>query len=180
MKILVPIVCLHAWRLMTNQATATDGALQGLHLLRDLLTIEVPLTLNAALCEFHRGGCPPSAELERECSRVSAGLGCMTAPNLRPRAELDMSGCMQLLTAVRVSCVNGQHIRTMVTCCLSSSAHASLYGSSQPGSRRSGAAALSAIRLGSSSHVTCSCKRSVSRDGFRPRGQTFEPTVTLS
>ena len=56
--------------------------MQGLELLRDLLTVEVPLTLNAALCEFHRGHCPPSPQLELECSRVHSrqpaafDLGC--------------------------------------------------------------------------------------------------------
>jgi len=47
-----------------------SSSAQGLELLRDLLTVEVPLTLNAALCEFHRGHCPATAELELECRRV--------------------------------------------------------------------------------------------------------------
>ncbi len=40
-------------------------------LLRDLLSIEVPLTLNEAFCEHHRKRCPASEELERECGRVN-------------------------------------------------------------------------------------------------------------
>ena len=44
---------------------------QGLHLLQDLLSVEVPLTLNEAFCEHHRRRCPPSDELERECGQVS-------------------------------------------------------------------------------------------------------------
>ena len=43
---------------------------QGMELLRDLLAIEVPITLNAALCERHRAKCPPSDELDRECAIV--------------------------------------------------------------------------------------------------------------
>ena len=50
--------------------TANLSVKQGLGLLRDLLTIEVPLTLNAALCKFHRSHCPTSPELESECNRV--------------------------------------------------------------------------------------------------------------
>ena len=43
---------------------------QGLKMLRDLLSIEVPLTLNGAFCEHHLKHCPPSEELLRECNRV--------------------------------------------------------------------------------------------------------------
>ena len=43
---------------------------QGAELLRDLMSIEVPVTLNAAFCERHRRVCPPSDELDRECSKV--------------------------------------------------------------------------------------------------------------
>lgn len=35
---------------------------------------QVPITLNAAFCERHRKVCPPSDELERECSKVSVRL----------------------------------------------------------------------------------------------------------
>lgn len=44
--------------------------MQGLELLRDLLSIEVPLTLNEAFCEHHRKHCPKSEELDRECGKV--------------------------------------------------------------------------------------------------------------
>ena len=44
--------------------------MQGLHLLQDLLSVEVPLTLNEAFCEHHRRRCPPSDELERECDQA--------------------------------------------------------------------------------------------------------------
>lgn len=44
----------------------------GLQLLRDLLAVEVPITLNAAFCERHRKVCPPSDELERECGKAEA------------------------------------------------------------------------------------------------------------
>jgi hypothetical protein len=49
-------------------------------LLRDLMAIQVPLTLNVAFCERHRKVCPPSDELERECGKVSAAEqrgGCL-------------------------------------------------------------------------------------------------------
>ena len=44
--------------------------MQGLELLKDLLSIEVPLTLNEAFCEHHRSHCPKSEELDRECGKV--------------------------------------------------------------------------------------------------------------
>jgi hypothetical protein len=44
----------------------------GLELLRDLLAIEVLVTLNEAFCERHRHACPPSEELERECGKAEA------------------------------------------------------------------------------------------------------------
>jgi hypothetical protein len=45
-------------------------ARQGIKLLRDLLSIEVPLTLNQGFCHHHRQRCPKSEELERECAKV--------------------------------------------------------------------------------------------------------------
>ncbi|KAI7838943.1 hypothetical protein COHA_007303 [Chlorella ohadii] len=44
----------------------------GLELMRDLLAIEVLVTLNEAFCERHRRACPPSDELGRECSKAEA------------------------------------------------------------------------------------------------------------
>ena len=49
---------------------------QGLHLLQDLLSVEVPLTLNEAFCMHHRRRCPPSDELERECGQVRRVVLC--------------------------------------------------------------------------------------------------------
>ena len=49
----------------------THNVLQGLELLKDLLSIEVPLTLNEAFCDHHRKHCPKSEELDRECSKVA-------------------------------------------------------------------------------------------------------------
>ncbi|KAL4516545.1 hypothetical protein Ndes2437A_g00686 [Nannochloris sp. 'desiccata'] len=43
---------------------------KGAELLRDLLGLQVPITLNAAFCERHRAYCSPSEELERECGLV--------------------------------------------------------------------------------------------------------------
>ncbi len=43
---------------------------KGAELMRDLLALQVPITLNAALCERHRKKCPPSEELEKECGLV--------------------------------------------------------------------------------------------------------------
>ncbi|KAL4524683.1 hypothetical protein Ndes2526A_g06797 [Nannochloris sp. 'desiccata'] len=43
---------------------------KGANLLRDLLGLQVPITLNAAFCERHRASCSPSEELERECGLV--------------------------------------------------------------------------------------------------------------
>lgn len=55
--------------------------LQGLELLKDLLSIEVPLTLNEALCEHHHKHCPASDQLDKECTTVRGGhlliLGCL-------------------------------------------------------------------------------------------------------
>lgn len=38
---------------------------------RDLISISVVHTLNAALCEFHLRHCPPSEQLARECAKAS-------------------------------------------------------------------------------------------------------------
>lgn len=43
---------------------------QGFSLLRDLLAIAAPATLNAAFCERHLRVCPPSEQLTSECSVV--------------------------------------------------------------------------------------------------------------
>ena len=40
----------------------------GSALLRDLLAVQVPITLNAAFCERHRARCAPSEQLEKECA----------------------------------------------------------------------------------------------------------------
>jgi hypothetical protein len=39
---------------------------------RDLISISVVHTLNAALCEWHTQHCPPSEQLREECGRVMA------------------------------------------------------------------------------------------------------------
>ena len=70
------------------------AAAQGLHLLQDLLSVEVPLTLNEAFCEHHRRRCPPSDELERECGKVrcsAAASFIQLLPTARPRT------CMRLV-----------------------------------------------------------------------------------
>ena len=69
---------LHA-AIMSRLGDKRGSAAQGLDLLRDLLTVEVPLTLNAALCEFHHGHCPATAELELECGRVRSPAWCLQA-----------------------------------------------------------------------------------------------------
>jgi hypothetical protein len=56
--------------------------LQGLELLKDLLSIEVPLTLNEAFCDHHRMHCPKSEELDRECGKVGALHACLCAVTL--------------------------------------------------------------------------------------------------
>ena len=66
---------------------------QGFELLRDLLTLEVPLTLNEALCEHHRRACPPSEQLGRECGKV----GCPEGVALSALAPLY---CMVVLSAL--------------------------------------------------------------------------------
>ncbi|KAI8102669.1 hypothetical protein M9434_005468 [Picochlorum sp. BPE23] len=43
---------------------------KGAALLSDLLSVEVPITLNAALCERHRSRCMRTPQLEKECSKV--------------------------------------------------------------------------------------------------------------
>jgi len=48
----------------------TDFQSHGLKLLQDLLSIEVVVILNEAMCEHHRKHCPPSEELARECQLV--------------------------------------------------------------------------------------------------------------
>lgn len=51
-------------------------AVQGLELLRDMLTLEVPLTMNEAFCERHRRMCPASPQLEKECGKVRLPRTC--------------------------------------------------------------------------------------------------------
>lgn len=51
---------------------ATFQATDELQLLRDLLSIEPIIILNAAMCRRHLSKCPPSAELERECAKAKA------------------------------------------------------------------------------------------------------------
>ena len=53
-------------------APATFQATDELQLLRDLLSIEPIIILNAAMCRRHLAKCPPSAELERECAKAKA------------------------------------------------------------------------------------------------------------
>ena len=48
---------------------------QGSELLRDLLAVQVPITLNLAFCEFQASHCPPSEQLVAECGKVRAGGG---------------------------------------------------------------------------------------------------------
>lgn len=72
------------WNLSPNAASSQKGGLlphpprassfktKGAQLLRDLLAIEVPVTLNAAFCEHHRTKCLPSVELEKECGLVDS------------------------------------------------------------------------------------------------------------
>ena len=42
-----------------------------------LLSLSTITTINAALCERHLVNCPPSEELQQQCSRVGALLGCV-------------------------------------------------------------------------------------------------------
>lgn len=44
---------------------------QGEERLRDLLAIQVIIELNAAFCERHLVNCPPSDQLDKECTHVS-------------------------------------------------------------------------------------------------------------
>ncbi|CAL8472254.1 g11796 [Coccomyxa elongata] len=44
---------------------------QGLDLLRDLLSVEPAIVLNAAFCDRHKRKCSPSKQLEEECSKVA-------------------------------------------------------------------------------------------------------------
>lgn len=44
---------------------------QGEERLRDLLAIQVVIELNVAFCERHLVKCPPSDQLEKECTYVS-------------------------------------------------------------------------------------------------------------
>lgn len=43
---------------------------KGLERLRDLLALEVAITLNEALCLHHRQHCPPSQEMDSRCNEV--------------------------------------------------------------------------------------------------------------
>ena len=52
---------------------------------------QVPITLNAAFCERHRRLCPPTDELERECSKVGAVCRC-GVPGLPPSCACP-AGC---------------------------------------------------------------------------------------
>jgi hypothetical protein len=58
------------------------GAAQGLALLRDLLAIEVPITLNEAFCEYQLARCPPSEQLTAECDKVRAARCTHARPHM--------------------------------------------------------------------------------------------------
>ncbi|EFN59242.1 hypothetical protein CHLNCDRAFT_138234 [Chlorella variabilis] len=58
--------------LFAHPPNARSFKTSGAALLRDLMSIEVPLTLNVAFCERHRKYCPSSEELERECGKAEA------------------------------------------------------------------------------------------------------------
>ena len=45
---------------------------QGEERLRDLLAIQVIIELNVAFCERHLVNCPPSEQLQKECTYVSS------------------------------------------------------------------------------------------------------------
>ena len=47
---------------------------QGEERLRDLLAIQVIIELNVAFCERHLVNCPPSDQLQKECTYVSVGF----------------------------------------------------------------------------------------------------------
>jgi hypothetical protein len=70
------------WRLAhARPSTRTDPArsntcapsqLSKLERYRDLISISVVHTLNAALCEWHAARCPPSEQLRTECAKARA------------------------------------------------------------------------------------------------------------
>lgn len=79
-----PLVC-PPWEIGTNPRQSRSGLFAtpphprsfkttGTELLRDLMAVEVPITLNAAFCERHRRVCPPSDELEQKCSEAEQML----------------------------------------------------------------------------------------------------------
>ena len=49
---------------------------QGGALLRDLLAIQTIVELNVAFCEQHLVKCPPSEQLQKECTYVSRTFPC--------------------------------------------------------------------------------------------------------
>ncbi|KAL4426165.1 hypothetical protein ABPG77_007447 [Micractinium sp. CCAP 211/92] len=79
-----PLSC-PPWNIGTNPRESRKGLFahpphprsfktSGTELLRDLMSIEVIVTLNAAFCERFRRVCPPSDELERECGKAEQML----------------------------------------------------------------------------------------------------------
>ncbi|KAL4443932.1 hypothetical protein ABPG75_011669 [Micractinium tetrahymenae] len=75
-----PLSC-PPWQIGTNPRESHKGLFahpphprsfktSGAALLRDLMSIEAIITLNAAFCERFRRVCPPSEELERECGKA--------------------------------------------------------------------------------------------------------------
>ena len=55
---------------------------QGEERLRDLLAIQVIIELNVAFCERHLVECPPSEQLEKECTYVSCASHTLLVPVL--------------------------------------------------------------------------------------------------
>lgn len=70
----------HAWQ-VGNKLPDTRNCfmLQGEDLLRDLLSIQVPVELNVAFCERHLTNCAPSEQLTKECTHVSPDSPCLVA-----------------------------------------------------------------------------------------------------
>ena len=58
------------------------ACLQGEELLRDLLAIQVIIELNVAFCQRHLLTCPPSEQLQTECTYVSCHRSLLHVPLL--------------------------------------------------------------------------------------------------
>ncbi|GAB4816143.1 hypothetical protein N2152v2_003189 [Parachlorella kessleri] len=97
---------------------------QGLALLRDLLAIEVPITLNEAFCEYLLAHCPASDQLTAECDKarrlgeeLAAAFGALELPDPCHDSDTRCGGWAAAGECERNAGFMGEHCRISCKLC---------------------------------------------------------------